>query len=141
MYPIQKRNGGLVEVGARDNAFAEVTVDVPRGKYKIKLTYHSGYLSCIGNHISTFGCLTDTIDRILIVITDRQNNILLPKSNGKGYSHDGHLSKSQFVIFNDIIVLHPGQQLRIWYKEDLDKSGYEDNSGTSKFYVRAILQQ
>ena len=143
MYPIQKKNGGLVEVGAKDDKFAEVTVDVPRGKYQIKLIYQSGYLSCFGTHRTKFGCVypPHSFDNILIVITDRHNNILLPKQNGKGYFHDGRFSKSQFVIFNDIIELHPGQQLHIWYKEDIENAHEGDNSGTAKFYVTVILQQ
>ena len=132
-------------MGAKDDKFAEVTVDVPRGKYKIKLIYHSGYLSCHGIYRTKFGCVypPHSADIIWIVITDRHNNILLPKHNGKGYTHDGRFSNSQFVIFNDIIELHPGQQLHLWYKEDLDNSNnYErDNSGTAKFYVTVILQQ
>ena len=71
-------------------------------------------------------------------MTDNKNKVLLPKS--KGYFHDGKISKSQFVVFNDVIELYPGQQLRFWYKEDLNNWSQHDNGGVAKFYVFAILQ-
>ena len=130
-------------MGSKNSKFAEVIVDVPRGRYKIKLIYHSGYLSCYPNHRTKFGCVnpSNNMDAIWIIITDRHDVAFLPKHNGKGYSHDGHFSNSQFVIFNDIIELHPGERLGIWYKEDFENRGEKDNSGTAKFYVTVILQQ
>ena len=147
VYKLQKKGGGLIQVGARGSQFASVTVDVPSGKYKIKLIYHSGYLRCTQYyppelHKTKFGCLSLAplwrANRINILVTDRRNQILLPKS--KGYSHDGRISNSQFIIFNDIIELNPGKVLHFWHKEDLEGVSEWDNDGASKFYAYAILQ-
>ena len=74
-----------------------------------------------------------------IQVTDTSNKeLLLPKA--KGYSHDGRFSKSAFVVYNDVIKLHPGQQLHFWDWEDLDGTWELDNSGITKFYVYALLQ-
>ena len=122
-----------------------VTVDVPHGKYKIKMIHQSGFLSCYWRYNpsekSNFGCIIEgRVNVILIIVTDSQNNILLPKQNG--YSHDGNISNSKYLIFNDVIELKPGQQLRFWYKEDLETvSSESDNAGVSKFYAYAMLHQ
>ena len=139
-YLLQNKDGRLIQVGAKGDQFASVKVDVHHGKYQIKLFHYSGFLICDTSYRTNFGCLVPrrNVNRIEIVVTDNQNKVLLPK--GKGYSHDGKRSNSQFAIFNDIIELHPGQQLRFWYKEDLEAVYENDNSGVAKFYAYAILQ-
>eukprot|EP00112_Aurelia_sp_Birch-Aquarium-sp1_P021542 Seg583.4_Seg583.2 transcript_id=Seg583.4_Seg583.2/GoldUCD/mRNA.D3Y31 product="hypothetical protein" protein_id=Seg583.4_Seg583.2/GoldUCD/D3Y31 len=122
----QKKSDGLIEVGSKDNKYASVTVDVPHGKYKIKLIHHSGFLKCSTYYLfkrSNFGCIKEgESDVILIVVTDNQDKILLPKGflTQAAYSHDGNKSNSKYIIFNDVIELKPGKQLRFWYTEDLD---------------------
>ena len=142
-YPLQGQDNRVIEIGARDDQFGSVTVLVPRGKYKITLEHHSGFLNCADDDIyrTTFGCYYRpwNYDKIEIVITDNQNKVLLPKENS--YTHDGRISRSKFIIFNDVIELHPGMQLRFWYKQDLQNVAESNNSGTSEFYAYALLQQ
>ena len=142
-YPLEGQDNRVIKMGARDELFGSVTVLVPRGKYKIKLVHHSGFLKCAEGdlHNTTFGCLylPWNYDKIESVLTDNRNKVLLPKENG--YSHDGRISRSQFIIFNDVIELHPGKQLRFWYKQDLKNGTEHNNSGFSKFYAYALLQQ
>ena len=139
-YQLQGRNGALIEVGAKEQQYAPVKVDVPHGKYEIKLVHYSGFLICDTTYRTNFGCLVprNNIDRIEMIVTDTLDKVLLPKA--KGYSHDGKRSKSQFVVFKDVIELYPGRQLRFWYKEDLEYLHEYDNSGAVKFYAYAILQ-
>lgn len=127
-----------MRLGARQSS--SVVVQLPRGNYKIKLAYHSGYLSCKGSHKTKFGCIVPSlgIDRIDIFVTDKEQTVLLPKE--KGHSHDGHISNSLFVIFNDVIELRPEQILLFWYKENLQQQYESDNSGVLEFYAYAILQ-
>ncbi len=140
IQPLQDDN--TVKVGAKGGAYGNVTVNVPTGLYKIKLVYSSGFLACIprGNYKTTFGCHTPEIDRVDMVITTTDNLVLLPGS--KEYKHDGNLSRSLFVTFNDAIHLVQGEKLRIWYKEDLkDKNNHElDNLGATYMHVLAIKQ-
>ncbi len=129
-------------VGAKGNKYGSVTVNVPSGLYKIKLVYHSGFLSCIpdyNNYHTTFGCRSSQIDRMDMRVTKESNAIILPGNNG--FTHDGEISRSTFVTFNDAIQLVQGQKLRIWYREDLFNSQETDNSGSTLMYVLAIAQQ
>ncbi len=130
-----------VMVGARGDTYGTVTVNVPSGLYKIKLVHQSGFLSCVNKVIkypTNFGCRHATLDRIDMQITNEDNTVLLPGS--KGYAHDGKISQSTFVTFNDAIQLIKGQKLRIWYKEDLINASLLDNSGSVRMFVLAIKQ-
>ena len=141
---LQKKDDGLIEIGAKDDKFAPVTVDVPHGKYKIKMIHHSGFLSCFMPLETTFGCLypPSKLNFIDISVTDNQNRVLLPKvTDSKGYSHDGNVSLSKYIIFNDVIELQPGQQLRFWFTEDRTNGGDQDNGGVAKFHAYGMLQQ
>ena len=123
-------NETTVTVGAFGDKYASVTVSAPNGRYKIKLVHIAGFLSCSGyRFLSNFGCrLADGTNKILMVITNKNNTVLLPGANA--YSHDGKRSQSSFVTFNDAIYLKHGEELRIWYKEDLDNYSEDNNVGS-----------
>eukprot|EP00112_Aurelia_sp_Birch-Aquarium-sp1_P010170 Seg2185.6 transcript_id=Seg2185.6/GoldUCD/mRNA.D3Y31 product="hypothetical protein" protein_id=Seg2185.6/GoldUCD/D3Y31 len=144
IFPIERQNDGIVEVLPRDHGFAQVTVGVQSGKYQIKIVHHSGYFVCSTEdpQKSTLGCKYKTlVDKFKIVVTDINNKIILP--GPKGFTLDGKNTPSQttFAIYNDVIELRKGQQIRFWYSEDL-KSDWSvaDNSGGVKFYAYAIRQ-
>eukprot|EP00112_Aurelia_sp_Birch-Aquarium-sp1_P004081 Seg1464.6 transcript_id=Seg1464.6/GoldUCD/mRNA.D3Y31 product="hypothetical protein" protein_id=Seg1464.6/GoldUCD/D3Y31 len=144
IFPIQSQKDGIVEVKPRDHGFAQVTVTVQSGKYKIKIVHHSGFFVCSPDvrSTSTLGCKVREIDQFWIVVTDINNKIILP--GPKGFTLDGKNTPSQtkFAIYNDVIELRKGQQIRFWYMEDLLKSDWStaDNSGGVKFYAYAIKQ-
>lgn len=125
----------LVTVAAFGDRFASVKVKAPSGRYKIKLVFIGGFLSCSGvSFITKFGCISaDGTNKILMVATNKNNTVLLPGANG--YSHDGKGSQSSFVTFNDAIYLKHGEEIRIWYKEDLDNFSESDNMGASHMIV------
>ena len=130
-----------VKVGASRSQFATIKVNIPSGRYKLKLVSATGFISCIGSayleYLTNFGCMTlDGKNEIMMTITDKSNTVLLP--GAKGYSHDGKISKSAFVIFNDPIDLVLGQELRIWYKEDLEDVSEIDNFGFAYMRVLAL---
>ena len=54
MFLLQKKDDGLIQVGAKDDQFASVKVDVRHGTYKIKLVHHSGFLICDTSYKSKF---------------------------------------------------------------------------------------
>ena len=70
-----------------------------------------------------------------MVITDENNKELLP--GNKGYRHEGNYGNSTYIMFNDIIHLQQGKELRLWYSEDLRNYYDSDNAGTSCSYVLA----
>ena len=74
-------------------------------------------------------------------VTKDSNAVILPGNNG--FTHDGEISRSTFVTFNDAIQLTQGQKLRIWYGEDLllSPANQVDNAGSTLMYVLAIAQQ
>ena len=134
-----------MEVKPRDSGFAQVTVGVQSGKYKIKIVHHSGFFICSPRTDlrSTLGCRVASIDGFWIVVTDINDKIILPSS--KGYTLDGNIyaSQTKYAIFNDAIYLRKGQQIRFWYKEDLKPEVAPDdldNRGAVKLYAYAIRQ-
>ena len=95
----------------------------------------AGFLVCSRYLLLTnFGCkLQDGTNKILMVITNKNNTVLLPGVNG--YSHDGKRSQSSFVTFNDAIDLKHGEEIRVWYKDDLENYSEADNMGTAHMTV------
>ena len=130
-----------VKVGPSGNKYATVKVNVPTGRYKLKLISINGFISCIGSsyfdYFNNFGCMElNGTNEIRMVITDKNNTAILPGANG--YSHDGEISKSIFVTFNDPIDLEFGQTLRIWHKDDLEDHSEADNLGLTFIRVLAL---
>ncbi|XP_078356544.1 uncharacterized protein LOC144641399 [Oculina patagonica] len=65
---------------------------------------------------------------------DSDNVILLPESQEFKYTLPGQNADSKEIEFTDIsipLLLSSGQELRIWYGEDLANYGEGDNDGTS----------
>ena len=130
---------GPGQVGSSGDTFATVKVNVPSGRFKLKLVSMGGFISCIGmshmEYYNNFGCMkADGTNEIRMVVTDKNNTVLLPGKNG--FLHDGKISKSIFVTFNDPINLEFGQDLRIWYKDDLENYSEADNFGLT--YIRVL---
>jgi len=68
----------------------------------------------------------------MIVITDSSNHILLPENEQFPFRIPGYHANSPELVFPDLLTPVPvssGQELRVWYSEDL-KDYYEgDNDG------------
>ena len=138
-------SGAIAQVKPRDSGYFQFTVRVPSGKYKIKIVHESGYFTCSPlNHQSTLGCFyPEVFDDMWIILTDTSNQKLLPGANGYKYEANKKRSMTSFALYNDVIQLSQGQQLRFWYFEDLFSSVHTpewDNTGLVKFYAYAIKQ-
>lgn len=130
----------------RDSGYFQFTVRVPTGKYKIKIVHQSGYFTCSPqNHQSTLGCyLPGAFDDMWIIVTNTSDQTLLPGANGYTLEANVKRSMTSYAIFNDVIQLSQGQQLRFWYHEDLHPTANTpewDNNGIVKFYAYAIKQK
>ena len=128
-----------------NDGYFQFKVGLPSGNYQIKIVHLSGYFICSDRlDTSTLGCYHPLgADAVWIVLTsDTSNQILLPGPKGLTVEAGVRPSQSSFAIYNDVIQLSEGQNLRFWYKEDIDHStGPEwDNKGIVKFRVYATNQ-
>lgn len=103
----------------------------------------SGYLDCETqepNRRSLWGC-GPPYEKLMTVITDNQNQIIFPKPASTthletgiwfykmaGYKHDS--PNLTLIDIQSPMYARKGQELRIWYGEDL-LNGYEVNNGGS----------
>ena len=108
----------------------------------VKLVHLSGYVSCSTasvHHYSFWGCGSHTYlkNHVNVVITTSSNYIILPLSQfftysgGKWSEIPGYNSLSPEIIlpFFSPYPVSSGQQLRLWYGEDLVDWYEADNAG------------
>ena len=129
--------------GARNQQFGRFFVhSVSAEKLaSVKLVHLYGNVTCDTRHISYWsywGCGTFSFgDKINIVITNASDHILLPPSqfivdNGTPWSKiPGYTSVSPELVLSFInpYSVSSGQELRLWYGEDLMNALEEDNGG------------
>ncbi|XP_078367051.1 uncharacterized protein LOC144651056 [Oculina patagonica] len=141
--PFRKLNTAPVCFGAKDNQFG--TFKVPSGGNirKMKLVHLYGYVSCLAggvNYWSPWGCglFGTVINYVGVSITTVANTVLLPPkelSLDSGWSFvAGYNSQSPELVLtrfsDDPIAVTAGQELRLWYSEDLfDANNFDHNNG------------
>ena len=125
--------------GAKDGNFGSFKIATGGSVNAVKLVHVSGRVTCNAaaygdDEWSRFGCYK-AYNEILTVITTSHNAILLPESKQSMYTLPGYYANSKEIAFTDIstpLLLSSGQELRIWYGEDLTNNGDEqDNGGKS----------
>ena len=125
--------------GAKDGEFGGFEIETGGSVNAVKLVHVSDRVTCNVNAVgdeawSRFGCYKAN-KQLLTVITTSNNDILLPESNESMYTLPGYYADSKEIAFTDIstpLMLSSGQELRIWYGEDLTNDGGEqDNDGIS----------
>lgn len=119
--------------GAKDDQFGKFVVEVGGSVKSVKLVHVSGFVRCRKNNTSAsnWGCGRNNIDTIL---TRSDNTTLLPDSQETSYQLPGYTPNSDEIVFADLknpLILSSGQELRIWYGEDLVNGREIDNYGTS----------
>ena len=134
--PWQKLNTVPVCFGARDNKFGSFEVEIGGAVNSMKLVHESGDVTCalIGGP-SKFGC-TKSSSELYTFITTANDDVLLPEIHGSPskYTLQGYHPDSPEIVFTNIstpLLLSSGQQLRIWYGEDLRDESEWDNGGSS----------
>ena len=121
--------------GAKDNQFGQFQVEFGGHVEAVKLVHLSGQVSCSehANFWSKWGC-NEKENIILVFLTDASNTILLPMGQSSRYTIPGYDAQSSEIVFSGFpnpLHLSSGQQLRIWYEEDLYDESEFDNGGTS----------
>lgn len=128
--------------GARDNQFGKFYIPPGGGSVgAIKLVYLYGYVSCYTPdpiHWSYWGCANHRYvkQRVSVAITTSGNHVLLPASQlasdpGLWTTVPGYNSESPELVlsfYSHPRPMTPGEELRLWYGEDL-RGSHEGNNG------------
>ena len=139
--------------GARDNRFGKFLVPSSGKLASVKLAHVYGYVTCQkdkASYWSYWGCgkhssLSNHVD---VAITTSSGSVLLPSSQfitdktHKWSLIPGYNSLSPKLVlsaFSNPPSVTRGQELRLWYGEDLANSSESDNGGTSCCDVYARL--
>ena len=126
--------------GAKDNQFGRFQVEVGGSIQAVKLVNLSGQVTCARGRVeawSKWGCgLPRSVGHISVFLTDEYDFIVLPmgQSSPKAYTIPGYDAQSSEIIFSGFpkpLPLSSGQELRLWYGEDLRGVSEIDNDGRS----------
>ena len=144
-------NTAPVCFGARGDQFGKFFVPTGGRLASIKLVHFYGYVTCNirdKRSWSYWGCSTSHKKEFVnVVITKSSNHILLPSrefmlNTGKWSILQGYYSFSPEIVlsvFSNPSAVVKGQELRLWYGEDLMNNSEGDNDGKSCCDVYARL--
>jgi len=135
--------------GARNQQFGRFFVHSVSGKKlaSVKMVHLYGYVTCDTRYISYWsywGCRG--VSSINIAITTASNHVLLPPSQlivNHGYKFSkipGYTSVSPEIVlsFFNPYWISSGQELRLWYGEDLMNAGEGNNGGRACVDIYAL---
>jgi len=135
--PWRKLNSAPVCFGAKDNQFGRFQVEVGGSIQAVKLVHLSGQVTCdvYNNAWSKWGCARpDLVQYIMVALTNESNTILLPTDQRYYYTIPGYDAQSSEIVFSGFpnpLHMSSDGELRLWYGEDLENSGEDNNDGTS----------
>ena len=130
--------------GAKGNDYGQFKAAKEDKLRKMKLVHLNGYVTCAGPsplYWSHWGCGLNShmgkTDFIIVALTNEGGKILFPPSElGKDGSDwilvPGYSSYSPELvmsIYDTPVSISAGQNLRLWYIEDLEDSWEGDNHG------------
>ena len=141
--PWIKMNTAPVCFGARNNQFGKFLVRSSGQVASLKLVHVYGFVSCLKGvvtHWSYWGCghYSSAKNQVDIVVTNSAGRVLLPSSQfitGKSAMWSlipGYNSLSPELVlsaFSNPPSVTRGQELRLWYGEDLMNTWEADNGG------------
>jgi len=140
---------GHVCYGAKGKQYGHFKVTREGALTGVMLEHVSGAITCKGNPDNYWTCRGHWNKYIWTFITDNANNVIFPTSStytpgkieNKRYIVKGYHGKSPRLAYLDLgseVYVLKGQELRIWYFEDLVNFYSSDNSGRHcvNVYVR-----
>ena len=140
--------------GTRDDQFGKFHLKHSGYLVELILKHKSGNVTCTVTPVemSYWGC--NLINHINMIVTDKNNNVIFPSIKqinkfmvGRWYFLPGFQGNSDVLVFTTDYVSRPkyiedgGQEIRIWYGEDLVNSSESDNSGTHCVEVISTILQ
>ncbi|XP_057315710.1 uncharacterized protein LOC130656799 [Hydractinia symbiolongicarpus] len=131
--------------GAKDDSYGKFTLKHTGTitKLKLKHTGEVATLSCWLDRGSRWGCHYTEKQMIHTVLTDKNNTIIIPNSNPLFfYLLPGYHRNSPYLQFDNLnIPARSGDELRIWYLEDLRNVSDSNNGGRSCTDVYAMFYE
>ena len=129
--------------GAKDSQFGSFKASNGGKLMKIKLVHLYGYVSCLNGYDyywSHWGCgyysFGGNLDYTAVSLTTASNTFLFPPSqigrSDKWTLIPGYSSRSPELvmsIYDTPVSVSAGQELRLWYTEDLRNGPEHDNAG------------
>ena len=131
--------------GARNSQSGTFSAPVAGSLVAVKLVHQFGYVTCDkarGTHYSFWGCGENTFrglnKLVATVITNSINAILMPPDKFatdiggfKWYKVPGYNSQSPEIVLSSFshTRVNRGEELRLWYSEDLANKSEVDNDG------------
>ena len=122
--------------GARNHQFGRFLMPSSGRLAAIKLVHLYGYVSCRANEANRWSYWGCGGDPLFVAVTTSTNRVLFPpnhfKDNSKEFRIKAYNSWSPELVFS--VFSHPhwvslGQQLRVWYTQDLWDFYETDNGG------------
>ncbi|XP_057296969.1 uncharacterized protein LOC130625872 [Hydractinia symbiolongicarpus] len=130
--------------GAKDNSYGNFSLTHTGILTKLKLE-HTGEatLNCditSGNIGTRWGCEYYGPQNIWTLITDKNDNLIFPFLKTSDYFHPGYNRNSPYLKFDNLNTpARRGDELRIWYGEDLINRNEHINAGRSCANVYAVF--
>ncbi|XP_028410659.1 uncharacterized protein LOC114533347 [Dendronephthya gigantea] len=135
--------------GSKGNHFALLTNRGASGFVKaFRLTHTRGKIGCYAGARTNWGC--DSQHRTNMYATDVNNVVMYPSpvltksyKNGGWYHLPGYRENSPQLVFSDVGTrfIYSGQQMRVWYGEDLYGYSEHDNHGLTCFKAQLYFVQ
>ncbi|KAL9975376.1 hypothetical protein ACROYT_G012531 [Oculina patagonica] len=139
-----KVNTKEVCFGARDNSYGSFTMQYSDNIVSFKLVHLRGQISChvnLDSLYSTWSCEEGNI--LQTFVTNASNAVVFPQLSGiTDYRIPGIRSDSPELTFNNLTVplrVTPGQEFRVWYKEDLKDVSEVDNGGQTCMDIYSLV--
>ena len=127
--------------GAKNNTFGRFQVEFSGSITAVKLVHLNGKVSC-GKSWAKWAC-NPGVEKLRTFITDASNTTILPRAKNRSYKIPGYNSSSSEIIITDFpnpLYLSSGQDLRLWFGDDLFDHHEDNNKGTvcTNVFVRYL---
>ena len=142
----QKINADPVCFGGKNDAYGAFYITKTGHVNTMKLVHKNGSIRCNPTYGDSYWTCTHSkyLNKLMTMITNARKEVILPPTkdleqfprcqNSSFYSLGGIGVKSPQLVFRNLSVplfLSRGQELQIWYGEDLVNCWEEDNTGTT----------
>ncbi|XP_057300779.1 uncharacterized protein LOC130635463 [Hydractinia symbiolongicarpus] len=125
--------------GTKNDQFGKFKITHNGKLAALKLKHMRGLVSCNPKKALTrWGCGWENPKNIFIVITNSEDQIIMPEGKKKEHNKiPGFNGNSSFITLDKQVKA--GEELRIWYSQDLRNFSEENNNGSSCADIYAVF--